>query len=148
MFQWMAKGRERKKDKVRKRQRHREGSGCGSVGRAVASDTRGPRFESSHRQNIYIEHISISILVFCQLHWKDEKRHREKDTQGEGDILDKGYNRQRQREKKKDWINKGLKSYKRRNWNFCYGKLQHSEWLFKIAWQFKPNCYSPVAVMY
>ena len=30
-----------------------EGSGCGSVGRAVASDTRGPRFESSHRQKIY-----------------------------------------------------------------------------------------------
>ena len=28
------------------------GSGCGSVGRAVASDTRGPRFESSHRQNL------------------------------------------------------------------------------------------------
>ena len=27
------------------------GSGCGSVGRAVASDTRGLRFESSHRQN-------------------------------------------------------------------------------------------------
>ena len=26
------------------------GSGCGSVGRAVASDTRGPRFKSSHRQ--------------------------------------------------------------------------------------------------
>ena len=25
---------------------------CGSVGRAVASDTRGPRFESSHRQNL------------------------------------------------------------------------------------------------
>ena len=24
------------------------GSGCGSVGRGVASDTRGPRFESSH----------------------------------------------------------------------------------------------------
>ena len=31
------------------------GSGCGSVGRAVASNTRGPWFESSHRQNfIYI----------------------------------------------------------------------------------------------
>ena len=28
------------------------GSGCGSVGRAVASDTRSPRFESSHRQKI------------------------------------------------------------------------------------------------
>ena len=26
------------------------GSGCGSVGRAVTSDTRGPQFESSHRQ--------------------------------------------------------------------------------------------------
>ena len=28
------------------------GSGCGTVGRAVASDTRGPRFESCHRQNL------------------------------------------------------------------------------------------------
>ena len=26
------------------------GSGCGSVGRAVASNSRGPPFESSHRQ--------------------------------------------------------------------------------------------------
>ena len=34
------------------------GSGCGSVGRAVASDTRGPRFKSSHWQKfIYIEHL-------------------------------------------------------------------------------------------
>ena len=33
------------------------GSGCSLVGRAVASDSRGPRFESSHRQNIYIEHL-------------------------------------------------------------------------------------------
>ena len=29
------------------------GSGCGSVGRAVATDTRGPRFETRHRQNLY-----------------------------------------------------------------------------------------------
>ena len=29
------------------------GSGCGSVGRAITSDTRGPRFESRHRQNLY-----------------------------------------------------------------------------------------------
>ena len=34
------------------------GSGCGSVGRAVASDARGPRFESSHWQKfINIEHL-------------------------------------------------------------------------------------------
>ena len=29
------------------------GSGCGSVGRAVASDTRGPWFESSRGHYIY-----------------------------------------------------------------------------------------------
>ena len=28
------------------------GSGGGSVGRAVASDTRGPQLESQHRQNL------------------------------------------------------------------------------------------------
>ena len=41
------------------------GSGCGSVGRAVASDTRRPRFESSHRQKIiHIEHL---FTVNCVL---------------------------------------------------------------------------------
>ena len=29
-------------------------SGCGSVGGAVASDTRGPLFESSHSQILYL----------------------------------------------------------------------------------------------
>ena len=29
------------------------GSGCSSVGRAVTSDTRDPRFESSHRQKFF-----------------------------------------------------------------------------------------------
>ena len=37
------------------------GSGCGSVGKAVASNTRGPLFESSHRQNFISN-------VFSQLH--------------------------------------------------------------------------------
>ena len=32
------------------------GSGCGLVGRAVASNSRGPRFESSLRQK-FIEHL-------------------------------------------------------------------------------------------
>ena len=31
---------------------HRMGSGCGSVGRAVSCDTRGPRFASCHRQHL------------------------------------------------------------------------------------------------
>ena len=35
-----------------------EASGCGSVGRAVAFDTRGLQFDSSHRQN-FIEHLFI-----------------------------------------------------------------------------------------
>ena len=47
------------------------GSGCGTVGRAVAYDTRGPGFESSHRQlllNIYL------LLTVCR---KDENKEKE-----------------------------------------------------------------------
>ena len=41
------------------------GSGCGSVGRAVASDTRGLQFESSHRQKfIFILNISLLSTVY------------------------------------------------------------------------------------
>ena len=37
---------------------------CGSVGKTVASDTRGMQFESSHRQKfIYIEHLSTVNCV-------------------------------------------------------------------------------------
>ena len=39
--------------KPRDKLRAKSSSGCGSVGRAVASDTRGPRFESSHMQKFY-----------------------------------------------------------------------------------------------
>ena len=47
--------------------------GCGSVGRAVASDSRGPWFESSHQQNIiYIEHL---FSVNCVL--KGRKKEKE-----------------------------------------------------------------------
>ena len=52
----------------------RLGSGCGSVGRAVASDTRGPRFDSSHWQKF------IFILNICSLstvYWKDENNEKE-----------------------------------------------------------------------
>ena len=39
-------------------------SGCGSVGRAVASDTRGPQFESSLRQTfIYILNICLLSTI-------------------------------------------------------------------------------------
>ena len=38
---------------------------CGSVGRADASATRGPRFESSHW------HILI-LPIYCQLYLEDE----------------------------------------------------------------------------
>ena len=44
------------------------GQWCGSVGRAVASNTRGPRFESSHRQKfIYIEHLFTVNCVLKRL---------------------------------------------------------------------------------
>ena len=38
------------------------GSGCGSVGRGAASDTRGPRIESSHRQT-FISNICLLSTV-------------------------------------------------------------------------------------
>ena len=50
------------------------GSGCGSVGRAVASDTRCPRFESSHRQKfINVKHL---YTVNCVLKRPKIKRKR------------------------------------------------------------------------
>ena len=39
------------------------GSGCGSVGRAVTSNSRGQRFESSHRQKFIMN-------IYCQLNKK------------------------------------------------------------------------------
>ena len=36
------------------------GQWCGSIGRAVASDTRGPRFESSHRQDFILDIVTVS----------------------------------------------------------------------------------------
>ena len=44
------------------------GSGCGSVGRAVASNSRGPWFEFSHQQTFILN------IVFCQLYWKYENK--------------------------------------------------------------------------
>ena len=49
------------------------GSGCGPVGRVVASNTSGPGFESSHRQpllNIYL------LLTVCRKGENKEKRGR------------------------------------------------------------------------
>ena len=50
------------------------GSGCGSVGRAVASNIKGPRFESSRQQKfIFILNISLLSTV-C---WRDENKEKE-----------------------------------------------------------------------
>ena len=47
----------------------KEGSCCGSVVRAVASNTRGPQFESSLWQNfIYI----LNIRLLSTVYWKDK----------------------------------------------------------------------------
>ena len=40
---------------------------CGSVGRAVASNSRGPRFKSSHRQNLFI----LNICLQSTGYWKN-----------------------------------------------------------------------------
>ena len=50
------------------------GSGCASVGRAVASDTRGPWLKSSHRQKfIYV----LNIRFLSTVYWKDENNEKE-----------------------------------------------------------------------
>ena len=47
------------------------GSGCGSVGRAVASNNRGLRFESSHQEKfIYI----LNICFLSTVYWKEENK--------------------------------------------------------------------------
>ena len=46
------------------------GNGCGSISRAVASDTRGPRFKSSHRQTLYW----ILFTVNCTENTKIKKK--------------------------------------------------------------------------
>ena len=58
------------------------GSGCGSVGRAVTSDTRDPRFEPCHRRNFVYQFI-------CQLYnRKDENKEKEA---GNGPSLKKPF---------------------------------------------------------
>ena len=54
--------RERERDTERGMKEQRVGSGCGSVGRAVASDTRGPQFEPSHWQALQV------LPKYCQLY--------------------------------------------------------------------------------
>ena len=39
-----------------------QGSGCGSVGRAVTSNTRGCRLESNHRQNLLGTYLLSTVL--------------------------------------------------------------------------------------
>ena len=47
------------------------GSGCGSVGKAVASDTRGLRFESSHPQNLYWTLITVNCIEKTKIKKKE-----------------------------------------------------------------------------
>ena len=58
----------RSKTKLQRELLSNVGSGCGSEGRAVASDARGPRFKFSHQQNLY------GTFVYCQQYWKDENK--------------------------------------------------------------------------
>ena len=47
---------------------------CGSVGRAVASDIRGLRFESSHRQKLF----KLNICLLSTVYWKDKNKEKRK----------------------------------------------------------------------
>ena len=56
------------------------GSGCGAIGRAVASDIRGPGFESSDRQ------LLMNIYLLLTVRRKDENKEKEA---GNGPFLKK-----------------------------------------------------------
>ena len=58
------------------------GSGCGSVGRAVASDVRGPRFISSHRRN-------LNWTLFT-VNWIEKTKIKKKEV-GNGPFLKKHF---------------------------------------------------------
>ena len=49
------------------------GSGCGSVGRAVAFDTSGPRFEPVIGKNLLV----LNICILSTVYWKDENKEKE-----------------------------------------------------------------------
>ena len=67
-WRWLHEKRKREREKLyTDRIGRNQSSGCGAVGRAVASDTRDPRFESSHLQNF-----------ICQLYnRKDQNKEKE-----------------------------------------------------------------------
>ena len=50
------------------------GNGCGSVGRAVASNTWGLQFESSHWQKFIC---LLNICLLSTVYWKDENKEKE-----------------------------------------------------------------------
>ena len=50
------------------------GSGCGSVGRAVASDTRGLQLKSSHRQKIIY---TLNLCFLSTVYLKDKNKEKE-----------------------------------------------------------------------
>ena len=54
-----------------KKEQPMKGSGCGSVGRAVASDTRGLQLKYYHRQILYWTFVS------SKLYWKDKNKEKE-----------------------------------------------------------------------
>ena len=60
------------------------GCGCGSVGRAVASNTRGLQFKSSHRQNLYCTLLTVNCIEKTK---NKEKRGREWPTLKNNDGL-------------------------------------------------------------
>ena len=59
------------------KKRTTRGSGCGSVGRVVASDTRGLRFESSHQQKfIQTKRSELASLAHSVLREVDKMGYR------------------------------------------------------------------------
>ena len=85
-------------------------SGCGSVGRAVASNSRGPWFESNHRQKCILN-------IYCQLYWKDKNKEKEA---GNGPFFERNchlwqWKVNEEKERKKERKKEGKKERRKRN---------------------------------
>ena len=72
LFKIGLQGNQTNRTSIKKLHKHLHliGQWCGSVDRAAASDTKGLKFECSHRENLY------SAFVFCHTYCKHENKER------------------------------------------------------------------------
>ena len=77
--------------------REKEGIGCGSVGRVVSSNTRGPQFESSYWQ----------MVIFTVNYRKDENKDKRCPERRKRERKRKGYTHKVGQTRKLNYVQRG-----------------------------------------